>query len=443
MTLPIRINTKIHQITFPDFPTAHFNYQETVPENPSDFIRFTITNDNGRFSAFLKSADLEIAGISSTIFKQVMYNPEELKKMMMQTSIIQYHIGKIIPSIEEHLPFKHQDFFRNTAYATNVIFSCIYRKKEHLSKVPGVPEIYIHYNEPSKSAHVFINLKKTPILGRGGFGKVRKVVWIDAPANLSKIVAKKAPSQKSKNHLVQFDKELSALYLFSNKKGIISFICGGDYGDELAIFLPLYDGTLFEYSHNKSFSFPLHEKLLVALELLEGLSTISEHGIHADIKSRNILIKKGANGLEAVISDFGSYCSHADFKIQTITKGFAPPEYHKEKKLTLKHDVWGMGLSLYEFFSNHMLPFTNNSSTTKIVKLVSNLTSDWILDYRIRPDTPRFFLRLLNEMLEPIPEKRPSPKEVFERFSTKYEVFINRKKRRRSDSRTLPEKVKK
>jgi hypothetical protein len=437
MSLSIQINSDVHQFAFKDFPNAYFNYQETPPEDPSGFVHFTTVNNNRTFSGFFKNADLETAGISSTIFKEVMGDPEELKKFMMRASAIQHHLEKSIPFIEYHLPLKYRSFFENRAYANTIISSCIHRKEKHLSKVPGIPGMYIHYNQSLKVSHVFINLKKTPILGKGSFGKVRKVLWLDAPSNLSKIVAKKVHSHQSEGYISQFHKELSALHFFSKKKGVISYICGGIYKDKFAIFLPFYHGNLFQYSHNKLFSLPINEKLSVALELIEGLSTISEYGIHGDIKSRNILIKRGATGLEAVISDFGAYRAYADLEVGLTTEGFAPPDYHKENTITLKHDVWGMGLSLYEFFSNHMLPFTNNRSTTEAVRLICNLTTDWILDCPIHPDTPHFFLKLLNQMLNPLPQDRPNPKEAFERLSAEYEIFIKTQKKDETPAHNL------
>ena len=295
-------------------------------------------------------------------------------------------------------------------------------KISHINNVPGM---YIQYPSAHHSFNIFINLKKTPPLGFGSHGKIRKVLWLNSPNDNSRIVAKKVLIYKTEYDLAVFDKEIKALRSFSNKKGIISIICGGSYQANYAIFLPCYQYNLFEYPIMGDAELSLEQKLIAVSQLLEGLFTISKQGVHGDIKPANLLLRKTGSEVEAVISDFGSYHNHNNTQFGLTTYSAAPPEYYKDRIITLKHDVWGMGISLYEFFSPLKLPYSRSNDLLAINDWVSKLEPGWLLGQPIDPDTPPFFLRLLNDMLDPRVEIRPDPEECFNRFSVEYEDFNN------------------
>ena len=202
-------------------------------------------------------------------------------------------------------------------------------------------------------------------------------------------------------------------------------IFAGCYEGKLAIFLPKYECSLSEYTNQPRFTLSLHEQLNMISQWLEGLATIFKQGIHQDIKPENLLIRRGREGVEAVICDFSSYRSFDQANSDISTPIIRPPESYKEKTPTLKYDVWGMGLCLYAIFSEKPLPCWEDCFVEELSSWVSQLTSNWILQYSFCSDTPLFMLNLINEMLEPNPNLRPDPEAVFQRFSMEYVSFFD------------------
>lgn len=144
--------------------------------------------------------------------------------------------------------------------------------------------------------------------------------------------------------------------------------------------------------------------------------TISEKGIHGDFGPKNLLLR---NGKEGVISDFGSYRPYDEARRGLTTLTVRSPEYYTKEALTSKFDVWGMGIALHLIFSTQKLPCWDYSEEMEdeFQLWVFGLTPDWMLKYPTCSDTPPFLAKLINEMLDPRVEKRPTPKEVLGRFT--------------------------
>jgi len=226
--------------------------------------------------------------------------------------------------------------------------------------------------------------------------------------------------RKNTNPNPHFAQELVALLTFREKRGIISLISGGIYRRKYAIFLPAYECSLSQYLKQPPFLLSLEEKLNMISQWLEGLATLSEKGIHGDLKPDNLLLKRGEEGVEAVIGDFGTYRIYGKEEYGLTTIAVRSPEYSGERIVIV---VWGMGISLHEIFSQKQFPCWD--FTKEDVRLwTSGLTPGWVLEFPTHPHTPPFILQLINEMLDPRQDHRLTAKEVFERFSVGYSSFV-------------------
>ena len=427
MAIRVQFKDGFNRLCFEEFPTAFLEYREDSPQDGSPSINLQVTDvlTKKTASIFLRSTDLRGIGISLTAWQSRSDTPERLFSLIRNTSAIHSLLHLAIPIVFKHLTPEHFDFFNHTDYATHLVSSAMYQEIQHLSgkqKSPGAPGMYFDFStSPTK---IFINLKKTPRLGNGNLGKVRKVLWLNPPDANPTIAAKKVLRSDRLKHLAHLQLEIGALREFSGKRGIISLIAAGTYDDKFAIFLPFYACTLKTLS--RSFLLSLNKKLNVISQWLEGLATISKKGIHGDLSLSNLYLRQEKGAVEAVIADFDCYRPYGKEKHGLTTPTAAPPEYHAEKTVTSKQDVWAMGLALHELFSVQRLGHYWFAETDEIKRWVSQLRPGWILRYPTHPHTPPFVLQLVNRMLDPRPEQRCTAQQAFEEFSAGYSSLADK-----------------
>ena len=86
-----------------------------------------------------------------------------------------------------------------------------------------------------------------------------------------------------------------------------------------------------------------------------------------------------------------------------------------QKMVTSKLDVWSMGLLIYQMMAPDWLPNIHFNTNEKVADWTSQLEPDWVLKYPVSPNIP-FLVSLLNDMLDPRVECRPTAEEVYRRF---------------------------
>lgn len=414
-----KVDSQCRQLYFEHFSDTPLEYLDSAPAS-SDLVSFQITDQQtGKiFSVFVKGTELQRIGISLTTWKKLLGSPEKLPGFIEHTATIDSMLRRAAIIASNHLSEQFLTFFTDCrTFATRIISSAIHEETRHLSGIQGVPGMYFHRRE--SSIDVFINLKKTPPVGTGAYGKVRKVLWLSAPSQSSVLAVKKVFIDKARErNFAHFKREILTLRGLSNKRGIISLIAGEVYDNKCAIFLPIYECDLNAYFSQKSFSLTMDESLSMISQWLEGLATISEKGVHGDISLKNLLLKRlGGGKIEAVISDFGTFRPFGQEKHGQTTTCIGSPEYFAEEMVTPKQDVWSLGLALHEIFSKQWLPLWTCDDETAIARWLSKLSPGWILQRPTNPVTPHFVLELINVMLDPRHEHRPSAKEAFEQFS--------------------------
>ena len=413
MAISVRLESN-QQLRFEEFPTALVNYLEEEPQEGESSITLRVVDPviQKTASVFFKVIDLQNIGISITALKKVLDNPTKLSAFLKSTSIVDTLLEKAMPIVSKQLSPRYLSFFKNRTFANRVITHSLFDGASHLKGEKERPGIYYHFQYGSK---IFINLKKTS-LGRGTYCKVKKALWLNGPTLSPQIVAKKV--YKDPSDYLTWQVETAALSKFANKMGIVSLISSFNYDNKHIIILDSYEFNLWEADDEiRIFFHSIDEKLSAISQWLSGLATFSEHGIHGDIKPANLLLRRDQEGIKAVIADFGSYrrLNNLQYGVTTITA--APPEYYKERVVTLKHDVWGMGLSLIQLFAEKRPFFWHLDTEEKVTAWLYKLQPDWSLEY-LKPETPPFVAKLITEMVDLRADHRPTPKEALLRFST-------------------------
>jgi hypothetical protein len=421
MAISVQLDSNSQTLLFTDFPIAPIMYREAPAEEKLEQLLVVDKETGTTSSVFVEGEDLRNHGISLSTWQALSKKPAVLPRALQLISRIHNCLLAALPELPEYLKPQHRLFFENIPLANRIIQVALSSGNRHY-RYAGVPGIYF-ISENGSLKHIFINLKKTPYLGLGSNAKVRAVFSLFD----SKIVAKKVFAGDLKRSMSNVRFEMESLRNFQGKTGIISPIAGGCFEDKCALFMPLYNkGSLHTDLRRKPNALSQGEIKSIVLQWLTGLATIAEKGVHGDIKPLNLLIGEGEQGIEAVIADFGAYCPYEKLEWGLSTLYSAPPEYHENRKMvSSKGDVWSMGLCLLGIFSKERPPFVplTDEELDSWISAIPTLPPDWSAAYPVTEGIPAFIEPLIREMLDIDPDKRPTAKEVLERFVAGYADF--------------------
>lgn len=169
---------------------------------------------------------------------------------------------------------------------------------------------------------------------------------------------------------------------------------------------------------------PFEKIILIAKSVCHSIRILHDLDIvHGDLKPDNILIKKTSLGFSGKLIDFDdSYFSKNPPSDRESLVG--TPEYYSPEQaayimdedeevegstLTLKSDIFTLGIILCEYFSGGK------------PKLTSDFSSTWSCvgdgsSFSFRKPIPLDIAKLINSMLSCSPNDRPSIQEVFEKL---------------------------
>ena len=170
------------------------------------------------------------------------------------------------------------------------------------------------------------------IMGRGGFGEVRRGVYIGTPVAIKSLHADDDSSKKS------FLKEVRTLkgLVHPNIVSIIAY-------DTDRIVLELYDSSLRSISNKEEMS-------LVARDCMRAIYFMHNHNNscirHRDIKPDNILVKYDRDGriYKAALGDFG-LATTCHSKNKGGTRGFMPQILNSSDRM---HDIVALAISILD-----------------------------------------------------------------------------------------------
>ncbi|KAL4332702.1 hypothetical protein GQ457_07G018570 [Hibiscus cannabinus] len=281
------------------------------------------------------------------------------------------------------------------------------------------------------------NFSRSLMIGEGGFGGVYRGIIRSSEDSHKKIdIAVKQLNRRGFQGHKEWVTEVNVLGVVEHENLVkLMGYCAED--DERGIQRLL----IYEYMPNRSVqdhlstrfqtTLPWATRLKIARDAARGLAFLHEgmdfQIIFRDFKSSNILLDEHWN---AKLSDFGlarlgpsDGLSHVSTAV-VGTIGYAAPEYIQTGRLTVKSDVWGYGVFLYELITGRR-PLDRNrpKGEEKLLEWIRPHISDLkkfrlIIDprldgkYSIR--SAHKLAAVANRCLARQPKQRPKMSEVLE-----------------------------
>ena len=282
----------------------------------------------------------------------------------------------------------------------------------------------------SKFDNIFNEFKKSDkniefigkVLGEGGFGEVRDMKY------KGKLCAGKITEKKFQNSLAEKIKgpNIIKIYDILEKK-----YDGKDYSliiMEKALLRDL--GAMINHLHQHNFIKLINNPFLELIgnnllkyfvkQIVQGMETLDKNElIHFDIKPENILIQ---SGLVLKVTDFSFLMNlqenEKSIKIPGGTKGYVTPEYYHKKeidKLTAKkQDYFALGATIYLLKVGYqMLKYKKYENDTLTEDRIIDLLQRDVAHIRADPLMDKDFVDFLCQLIQYIPEERPSFEEIY------------------------------
>ncbi|XP_074568151.1 putative serine/threonine-protein kinase-like protein CCR3 [Curcuma longa] len=253
------------------------------------------------------------------------------------------------------------------------------------------------------------NFSSEAKLGAGSFGTVYKGKLPDGRQVAIKRSESGPRTKKFQEKESAFESELAFLSRLHHKHlvGLVGYC--EEREERLLVYEYMKNGALYDHLHpkNEDSSSVLNSwkmRIRVLLDAARGIEYLHNYAvppiIHRDIKSSNILLD--ANWL-ARVSDFGlsllgPESGDVHFSMKAAgTVGYMDPEYYGMHLLTVKSDVYGLGVVMLEVLTGKRAIFKDEES--------GNPTS--IVDYAV----PSIVAGEINKVLD-LRVGQPGPNEV-------------------------------
>ena len=219
-------------------------------------------------------------------------------------------------------------------------------------------------------------------LGTGGMGEVylAQDARLDRTVALKILVPEVAADERRMQRFRQEAKVTSSL----NQPNILTIFEFGEEGSMTFLAAEFVDGeTLRDYVRGKRLK--LSDILEIAIQILAALDAAHEAGIiHRDIKPENVMIRKRDHVVKVL--DFGlakvtekskgsltAEASLTEFKtapgLIMGTVNYMSPEQAQAKTVSVRSDIWSVGVLLYEMVAGTN-PFGGSTSAHTIVEVL-------------------------------------------------------------------------
>jgi serine/threonine protein kinase len=238
------------------------------------------------------------------------------------------------------------------------------------------------------------------LLGRGGMGEVFRADDL----TLGQPVALKFLPQSviDRSLLDRFRNEVRIARRISHPN-----VCRiHDIGEtEKQVFLSMeyVDGKDLSTVLRQTGRFPRDKALEIARKICAGLAAAHDKGVlHRDLKPSNIMLDRRG---EVRIMDFGlAGLAHEIEDVRSGTPAYMAPEQLVGKEVTVRSDIYALGLVLYELFTGN--PVFEGSTHDDILRVRRHCTPQRLstLVHDLDPTVQMLILRCLEEE----PENRPS-----------------------------------
>ncbi|RSN50925.1 hypothetical protein DMH12_23655 [Streptomyces sp. WAC 04229] len=245
-------------------------------------------------------------------------------------------------------------------------------------------------------------------LGRGGMGEV----WVGRDRDLHRDVAIKLLVQDadaSPDLLHRFEREALAVAQINHPNVVSLFDRGIDDGLRFLV-MERIDGTTLAHHMHEQAPLPLARALEITQAICAALVAAHQaEVVHYDIKPSNIMLT--SDGRIKVV-DFGiAGFAHTHTFTVVPTSLLAPagtalygaPEQFLDQRGDARSDLYALGSVLFALLAGKP-PFGDGSPLSVIRRKLDNETP---LLNSVRPDTPHAVVRLVTDLLQRDPDRRP------------------------------------
>jgi serine/threonine-protein kinase len=242
------------------------------------------------------------------------------------------------------------------------------------------------------------------LLGRGGMGEVYRA---DDLKLKQPVALKFLPESLTANGaaLARFYKEVSVARQISHRH-VCRVYDIGEYEGEHFISMEFVRGEELSSLLKRIGRLPQDKAVEVARQLCAGLASVHDRGVlHHDLKPANIMVDELG---EVRITDFGIAALAGKVsgrEAMAGTPAYMSPEQLEGDELTLKSDIYSLGLVLYEVFTGKKA--FDASSLPELLHLRKSDTTP-TSPAQLVPDLDPLVERVILRCLEKDPAKRPA-----------------------------------
>ncbi|KAL2896066.1 Calcium/calmodulin-regulated receptor-like kinase 2 [Bienertia sinuspersici] len=282
-----------------------------------------------------------------------------------------------------------------------------HHNKERNASVSGIPK-YL-YKDVQKATQNF-----TTILGEGSFGPVYK-----ATMPVGGVVAVKVLASDSRQGEKEFQTEVSLLGRLHHRNLVNLVGYCVEKGQYMLIYEYMSNGSLEKLLYSEDDILMWDDRLQIALDISHGIEYLHEGAVppvvHRDLKSANILLDQS---MRAKVADFGlSKEDVFDGRKSSLkgTYGYMDPAYISTSKLSLKSDIYSLGVIFFELIAA-IHPHQNLMDYVNLAMMDPDGGVDEILDKRLmgkcNPEEVKTLAKIAFRCLHKTPKKRPGSGEI-------------------------------
>jgi len=241
------------------------------------------------------------------------------------------------------------------------------------------------------------------LLGRGGMGEVYRA---DDLKLKQPVALKFLPSSLTSDGaaLARFYKEVSVARQISHRHVCRVYDVAEFHGEHF-ISMEFVRGEELSSLLKRIGRLPQDKAIDVARQLCAGLAAVHERGVlHRDLKPANIMLDEHG---EVRITDFGiaALASEVDRRELSGTPAYMSPEQLDGDELTVRSDIYSLGLVLYEVFTGKKA--FEASTLQELLRLRRSDTTPTNPSQHV-PELDPLIERVIFRCLEKDPAKRPA-----------------------------------
>eukprot|EP01118_Nematostelium_gracile_P019969 TRINITY_DN94_c0_g1_i1.p1 TRINITY_DN94_c0_g1~~TRINITY_DN94_c0_g1_i1.p1 ORF type:complete len:869 (-),score=231.30 TRINITY_DN94_c0_g1_i1:60-2339(-) len=188
------------------------------------------------------------------------------------------------------------------------------------------------------------------LIGSGNYGEVYKGEWRNIPVAIKKLKM----GNISQKQLLEFREELALVKGLRPHMNVVKFYgaCTQDIENMCLVAEFVSHGSLFALMKKRKVTLPEMSQILSGCAA--GVNHLHKEGlVHRDIAARNVLLSVEEERIVAKIADFGlSRFVEGEADQRTVSEvgptRWMAPEALRERKYSLKSDVWSFGVLCWE-----------------------------------------------------------------------------------------------